>query len=70
MTGRVVAACFCTEVWKWIDKKEKGEYTNYSDRSVETCEAHRRGRAFGYLPLFIIKMRNEKDAGAERIFVF
>lgn len=65
-----MAACFCTEVWKWIDKKEKGEYTNCSDRSVETCEAHRRGRAFGYLPLFIIKMRNEKDAGAERIFVF
>ena len=31
-------------------------YTMLGDRSVETCEAHRRGRTFGSLPLFMGEM--------------
>ena len=36
--------------WR-IDRTFKMTYTKLSDRSVETCEAYRRGRACGSLPL-------------------
>ena len=38
--------------WR-IDRAFKMTYTRSSDRSVETCEAYRRGRACGSLPLFL-----------------
>ena len=31
--------------------KKKQDFSKLSDRSVETCEAYRRGRACGSLPL-------------------
>ena len=34
-----------------IDRTFEMTYTKLSDRSVETCEAYRRGRACGSLPL-------------------
>lgn len=36
-----------------IDRKSKITYIDYSDRSVETCEAYRRGRVYDALPLFL-----------------
>ena len=36
--------------WR-IDRTFNMTYTKLSDRSVETCEAYRRGRACGSLPL-------------------
>ena len=38
--------------WR-IDRTFKMTYTKLSDRSVETCEAYRRGRACGFLPLLV-----------------
>ena len=35
----------------YIDRTFEMTYTKFSDRSVETCEAYRRGRACGSLPL-------------------
>ena len=34
--------------------KEKQDFSKLSDRSVETCEAYRRGRACGSLPFHLI----------------
>lgn len=39
--------------WR-IDRTFKMTYTKLSDRSVETCEAYRRGRACGSLPLLFM----------------
>ncbi len=36
-----------------IDRTFEMTYTKLSDRSVETCEAYRRGRACGSLPLLV-----------------
>ncbi len=41
------------EVWL-LDNLTWIPYTMLSDRSVETCEAYRRGRACGSLPLLVI----------------
>ena len=41
-----------------IDRIFKMTYTKLSDRSVETCEAYRRGRACGSLPLLFLR-RND-----------
>ena len=38
---------------KCIDSTFKMAYSKFSDRSVETCEAYRRGRTCGSLPLFL-----------------
>lgn len=35
----------------YIDRTFEMTYPKFSDRSVETCEAYRRGRACGSLPL-------------------
>lgn len=37
----------------YIDRTFKKTYTKCSNRSVETCEAYRRGRACRLLPLFL-----------------
>lgn len=37
---------------KCIDSTFKMAYSKFSDRSVDTCEAYRRGRTYGSLPLF------------------
>ena len=34
--------------------KKKQDFSKLSDRSVETCEAYRRGRACGSLPFHLI----------------
>ncbi len=39
--------------WR-IDRTFKMTYTKLSDRSVETCEAYRRGRTCEPLPLFLL----------------
>ena len=39
------------DVW-YIDRVFKITYTKLSDRSVETCEAYRRGRALRVSPSF------------------
>ena len=41
------------EVWL-LDNLTWIPYTMLSDRSVETCEAYRRGRACGSLPLLFL----------------
>ena len=41
---------------KCIDSTFKMAYSKFSDRSVETCEAYRRGRTCGSLPLFLYQM--------------
>ena len=42
-------------------------YIKLSDRSVETCEAHRRGRTCGSLPLFIL--RENKHMATQKSFL-
>ena len=37
-----------------VDRVFEMTYTEFSDRSVETCEACRRGRVWGSLPLFVL----------------
>lgn len=45
------------EVWL-LDNLTWIPYTMLSDRSVETCEAYRRGRACGSLPLLVSREKN------------
>lgn len=50
-----------------LDNLFQISYTTLSDRSVETCEAYRRGRACGSLPLLIW---GEEYADTKKVYNF